>query len=91
MDKFNTLCSLVSQAHELIGQMDLETIFTNQSNEIANLTKDNAQLKAQILSLSNQIGELNFKYNKDMELITNELKAKQEDLANLTKFHIFNL
>jgi len=85
MDKFNTLCSLVSQAHLLIGQMDLETLFTNQANQIENLTNDNSQLKAQIVNLNKQIGELNFKYDKDMELITNELKSKQEDLASLTK------
>ncbi len=85
MDNFNTLCSLVSQAHLLIGQMDLESVFNSQTELITNLTKENLELKEQITGLNKQIKELNFKYDKDMELITNELKSKQEDLANLTK------
>ena len=78
MDKINTLCSLVSQTHLLIEQMDLETIFDNQVNEITNITNENSQLKIQLT-------ELKFKYDKDMELIINELKCKQEELSNLTK------
>ena len=85
MDKFNTLCSLVSQANLLIGQMDFETLINNQNNQIENLTKENTGLKELVDGLNKQIRELNFKYDKDMELLSNELKAKQEELSSLTK------
>ncbi len=85
MDNFNTLCSLVSKANLLIEQMDLESVFNSQAEQIANLTNENLALKEQITGLGKQIKELNFKYDKDMELIGNELKSKQEDLASLTK------
>jgi hypothetical protein len=85
MDNFNTLCSLVSQANLIIGQLDLESVFNSQTELITNLTKENLDLKEQINGLDKQIKELNFKYDKDMELLGNELKSKQEELANLTK------
>ena len=85
MDKFNTLCSLMSQANLLIGQMDLETLINNQNNQIENLTKENTGLKELVDGLNKQIRELNFKYDKDIELLSNELKAKQEELSSLTK------
>jgi hypothetical protein len=85
MDKFNTLCSLVSQANLLIGQLDLETLINNQNNQIENLTKENTGLKELVDGLNKQIRELNFKYDKDMELLSNELKSKQEELSSLTK------
>ena len=85
MDKFNTLCSLMSQANLLIGQMDLETLFNNQNNQIENITRENTGLKELVDGLNKQIRELNFKYDKDMELLSNELKAKQEELSSLTK------
>ena len=85
MDKFSTLCNLMSQANLLIGQMDLETLINNQNNQIENLTKENTGLKELVDGLNKQIKELNFKYDKDMELLSNELKAKQEELSSLTK------
>ena len=85
MDKFNTLCSLVSQTHLLIEQMDLETLINNQNNQIDNLIKENTNLKEIVDGFNKQVKELNFKYDRDMELLSNELKTKQEELSSLTK------
>ncbi len=85
MDKYNTLCSLVNQANLLIEQMDLNTVFDNLRQNISTLEGKNAELVDQVEELEKRISELNFKYNKDTEILSNELKAKQEELANLTK------
>ena len=85
MDKFNILCNLMKQANLLIEQIDLDTIINNLNINIENITKENILLKEQVYSLNKQIKELNFKYDKDMELISNELKNNQEELSSLTK------
>ena len=85
MDKYNTLCSLIEQANILAKEIDFKTTIDSLNLSIETLTNTNIKLNETNDLLNKEVKELNFRYNKDMELLSNELKNKQEDLVNLTK------
>ena len=78
MNNFNILRELINQANEIVSTNDF-------GDNINKLSMENIQLKDTIFYMEKQISELNFKYNKDTEILSNELKTTNDELSNLTK------
>jgi hypothetical protein len=60
-------------------------MFSDLNNTISTITNENSKLTNIIDDLNKKINAANFKYDNDIEIITNKLIAKQEEFDNLRK------